>query len=255
MAAYMANLPAHWDTQQEQADRPGLEAQLWAVGQNVAAQAALSQLESRAQAANATEATPGIWPEFAEYACDNCHHDLESPSYRQQRRTGAELGRMSWGTWYLSGIGEGSRFGEGDAAASNLAQLRQIMSAPYPDATAVVPLGVLVTNAAGRQRDSAADLRAAVRRAPRTSWDDVAQWYLAASALVEQLERDGEFQDDEESASNQRAKIDAALAELHQALASPFVESSLRTDLEGCDESVIAVRKLLSRWLEENSSE
>jgi hypothetical protein len=83
----------------------------------------------------------------------------------------------------------------------------------------------------------------------------VAQWYLAASALVEQLERDGEFQDDEESASTQRAKIDAALAELHQALASPFVESSLRTDLEGCDESVIAVRKLLSRWLEENSSE
>src|SRR5262249_44082077 len=62
---YLANLPRHW---QPDKDRD-LES-AWLVGEVVSAHAALELLAHRA------EKTAKPWPEFAEYDCFACHHNL-----------------------------------------------------------------------------------------------------------------------------------------------------------------------------------
>lgn len=83
-SAYYGNLPKHWKP------RPRSESQLWAVGQVVSAEAALELLRHRATSPDAP------WPEFSEYDCASCHHDLTEP------RTRKSVGRWKWGEWYLT---------------------------------------------------------------------------------------------------------------------------------------------------------
>ncbi len=94
--AFRANLPPHWDEAAKK--RPAdFEAHVWAVGQVVSAQAALRLLADRA----GDEKRP--WPEFAEYDCSACHHDLEAPSWRQDRGyEGRSPGSLPWGGWYAA---------------------------------------------------------------------------------------------------------------------------------------------------------
>ncbi len=66
MAAYQAIMPQHWTSR----DNP---AKLWAVGQAVAAEAAVDLLEHRLARADAPRAA---WPEFSQYDCSACHHDV-----------------------------------------------------------------------------------------------------------------------------------------------------------------------------------
>lgn len=92
---YLHTLPAHWDEQAERKSEPGYLARGWMVGQAVSAAAAMKLLQHRA-------GDDAIWPEFAEYDCFSCHHDLVSPSWRQRRRHGGRPGRLSWGSWYYA---------------------------------------------------------------------------------------------------------------------------------------------------------
>lgn len=96
MSAYLAAMPKHWD---ESADRArwgaNFDAAVWAIGQAVASQAALGQLAERADRG-------ATWPEFAEWSCSACHHDLRDDAARQSRlaETGGLSGRvMPWDTW------------------------------------------------------------------------------------------------------------------------------------------------------------
>src|SRR5262249_53689511 len=75
--AYLANLPKHWDEKKDRKGRPDFDAQVWAVGQVVSMQASLQLLEHRAAAPKAP------WPEFAEYDCFACHHDLADQKWRR----------------------------------------------------------------------------------------------------------------------------------------------------------------------------
>jgi hypothetical protein len=81
-AAYSRWMPRHWDekfrteTSARLVDRnkgdkrpPGLEAQLWLIGQAASAEASLKLLADRA-------GPNGTWPELAEYNCAGCHHAL-----------------------------------------------------------------------------------------------------------------------------------------------------------------------------------
>jgi hypothetical protein len=103
---YLANLPPHWDENIDRkfAERPeagvnpgvartnfALEA--WEAGQLVSADFALRQLTGRAG-----RAAP--WPEFAEYDCFSCHHDLRPSGFRQM----AGKNRDVWtcGNWYTA---------------------------------------------------------------------------------------------------------------------------------------------------------
>ncbi len=95
--AYHANLPKHWELADDKKDRPDFELRVWLTGQAATALAATELLEARA----GSQKYP--WPEFAEYDCFACHHNLSEPSWRRERGFGGRTpGSLSWGTWYFS---------------------------------------------------------------------------------------------------------------------------------------------------------
>lgn len=103
-------LPRHWAWKDAEpgaaADNPARD---WALGQLATAVAALDLTIVRAEAATQQ---PKNWPQFAEYDCYSCHHDLADPSWRQLEvyakdqphlpwaPAKAERGTIPWGTWY-----------------------------------------------------------------------------------------------------------------------------------------------------------
>jgi hypothetical protein len=99
MGAYFAALPKHWiDAEDREGRKDDFDAQLWALGQVSTSQAALKQLARRAE--------PGhIWPEFSEWACSACHHELrDNPSSLARQQLLSEQDRLSgrvidWDTW------------------------------------------------------------------------------------------------------------------------------------------------------------
>jgi hypothetical protein len=90
---YTAKLPPHWRT----APSDGVGGRAWAVGQVVALRESLKRLVRRSQQRAAT-----AWPEFAEFECFACHHDvnnIESTYYRrgeQDRLQDGDQWEMSW---------------------------------------------------------------------------------------------------------------------------------------------------------------
>jgi hypothetical protein len=92
--AYLANYPArHWRIEDDHARHADFEARAWLLGQVVSAKAAIDLLQHRAEPKHDKP-----WPEFAEYSCFGCHHDLQDQKWR--RKPGAAV--QSWGTWYFS---------------------------------------------------------------------------------------------------------------------------------------------------------
>jgi hypothetical protein len=130
-AAFLANMPAHWEEKDEKgkllADDPAgaaaFPARAWAIGRLATVKAALELLEARAAKAQCLQDrlakpaaapeplalplagadTPGApWPEFTEYGCFACHHDLRDEAWRRRARTdGIKPGTPSWGSWTL----------------------------------------------------------------------------------------------------------------------------------------------------------
>jgi Cytochrome c554 and c-prime len=99
LAAYHENIPKHWKDKGRNAS-PDLPARLWSVGQAVTAKTALELLADRASHNNAP------WPEFSEYGCFSCHHDLADQGWRSTHRLGlldrqVPPGSLQYGTWYL----------------------------------------------------------------------------------------------------------------------------------------------------------
>ncbi len=102
LSAYLANMPPHWIEKGENGDptAPSRRAssfpvRAWAIGQLATAQASLELLESRARPGNSS------WPEFTEYGCFSCHHDLRDEKWRRQRPAGPARGAPAWGFWTM----------------------------------------------------------------------------------------------------------------------------------------------------------
>ncbi|MFP6753397.1 MAG: multiheme c-type cytochrome [Pirellulaceae bacterium] len=91
--AYLSMMPGHWKDSRDRKNARSPEdhkLELWLAGQQVAADASLSQLARRATAAAEGHAD-AVWPEFADVDCYSCHHDLGSPlSWRQVRGFGVD---------------------------------------------------------------------------------------------------------------------------------------------------------------------
>lgn len=84
-AVFAELMPAHWRRKETEGAR------LWLVGQAVALRESLRQLAERA----AGGSWDG-WPDFADFECLACHHELRRPSLRQQGEYEGIPGLPSW---------------------------------------------------------------------------------------------------------------------------------------------------------------
>jgi hypothetical protein len=182
LSAYHANLPKHWRNEKTPADK--LDARLWVVGQAASAAGSLALLAHRAGDAGAT------WPEFAEYDCFACHHDLADPSWRQLEfdpSAGLAPGQPAWGAWHYALLPTDQRDGidalrramqrslpERDEVRALAEERSRALAASLRDA-ATQPLGA-------RQRQELM-LRLAEAPAAGETWDGAAQRFLACAAV------------------------------------------------------------------------
>ncbi|MDA1049619.1 MAG: multiheme c-type cytochrome [Planctomycetota bacterium] len=213
LTAYHAMLPKHWRDREERKSNPKLEIELWRAGQIACGAAAIDLLKWRAERA-ANEPAEAVWPEFAEYDCFACHHDLVHPSWRQQISTSkGVLGMPAWGSWYFSRLK--------DSAGESLQPLAVQMQRGFrPDPKLVAEIASAV-RLVTPELDAAIGLPA--------NWDDATQQYLALVA-AEQTQRDaGKPSDDE---------VTSRIATLREQLAFPRGQDSPRWRFEPGDASV-----------------
>jgi hypothetical protein len=192
-------MPKHWREEGENA-QPDFEARAWALGQVASAQAALALLEHRSRG----DTLP--WPEFAEYDCFACHHDLREPSWRQEPGHYANRlpGVFPWGTWYYPLLPQALRgpAGKDDAQVLNiLGEIKKEMQKPSPNRRRVAEqtqrartelaqylAGVEKVHygreALQRKYDS---VRKDDQNIASANWDGAAQMYLALAALYNAL--------------------------------------------------------------------
>lgn len=86
-------MPVHWKQDEDNWKGPepkpaSFGPRAWGVGQAVALREEMKQLIRRVRGPK--------WPEFAEFDCYACHHDLRLPSWRQQRGYTGTVGRPLW---------------------------------------------------------------------------------------------------------------------------------------------------------------
>jgi hypothetical protein len=212
LSTFLDALPKHWSTAATKGGRHDDEALVWSIGQIVSARAALELLAARARDAKAG-ARP--WPEFTEYACDSCHHNLADPSWSQPGGPGVPL----WGTWYLPGLAHLAQRIPGmtpEEWEQPYQALRRLMGKPAPDPGEVEALasglarwlgGRLEPPLRGARFDRRAlvqllDSRLAGAEERRvTSWDEAAQLAIFVQALDRALQDLGRPDDPEARAA------------------------------------------------------
>jgi hypothetical protein len=231
--SFLANEPKHWA---EKDTRPDFEARAWLVGQAVSARAALQLLADRA----ITKAPDRVWPEFAEFDCYSCHHDLTGKSWRQERGypRGA-IGTLQPSLWYTALLPVVA----GGAPATEAPSLDPLMNAlrrryPEPETvckqatTALDPLTALAPalEKANYDRTAIAELRqklvAQIGGKKLVGWDQVEQAALGLKALdsADRAIRDKAG----EKATPRDEERTAALRELLDKLAFPRNANSPR---------------------------
>jgi hypothetical protein len=195
LGVFLANMPPHWNSAtREKTAKPGDGMRLWAAGQLMAARAALKLLAHRASLAPASP-----WPEFSEYDCFACHHDLQVPSWRQKRGyAGRQPGAMPWSDWYYAGPRALARAAPkgNPTLGGQLDKLYQEMAHPWPDPGVVARAATSTEGALAawqdhvdlaRSREKWIEVVKELTRAnPKRAsggWDIDAQAYLAVAAL------------------------------------------------------------------------
>jgi hypothetical protein len=196
----LAKLPKHWRIGDDKARHPDYEAKVWALGQLLAARASLDLLESRASRSVPEDSTTP-WPEFAEYSCFSCHHELVQGGWPSSNASLApKPGSLQWGSWYLplaKSLPSGLSGVNVDDPVSPLGALRTLMSQPVPDASTVAQRARAASDELGRMADSlnrgqiapaeirrmlTSTLQADASPSP-LDWDRAARQYLAIVAL------------------------------------------------------------------------
>jgi hypothetical protein len=245
--AYSGVMPKHWT------DEPGKKpnyktdrethAAAWAIGQAVSAEAALKLIAARAvadkpQSVAAAKTLPiARHPEFSEYDCYACHHELSSkfPSSRQALArmdpSHHSPGSLPRSTWYFTSPQLLSDAQSGLAPAGQLAKsLTKLIGGTWsPDDPSTADQNVAEL-AASMRHLAEAEAKASwdesmidrlLARATDVStlapnWDSAAQRFLAIEALLaarrELPSRLGQ------AASAEELEIDQALGEIHKLL-------------------------------------
>ena len=196
----LAKLPKHWRVADDKARHPDYEARVWVLGQLLAAKASLDLLESRAARSLPDDSTTP-WPEFAEYSCFSCHHELVQAGWASANVSRApKAGTLQWGTWSMpqAGILPPTLTGiDADDPIAPLGLLRTEMTRRVPDAAVVAVRARAASGEIGRLADSLnrgqlatgevrAMLAASLKPDPPDlplDWDRAARQYLAIVAL------------------------------------------------------------------------
>lgn len=181
-SSFLANLPAHWNEDHHAKKEDSLCA--WATGQIESARAAVKLLEHRA-------GKKERWPEFAEYDCFACHHNLQAEDNWRQKPSagGRKPGTLPWGTWYFAMPELLAKYGNADGNLSGLlAKLKAEMekplpSVPLPTENLDAQLVALGKRVAKLDRGKLVDLLA--RAESDHGWDVAEQLFLGACALPE----------------------------------------------------------------------
>jgi hypothetical protein len=250
LAAFLENMPRHWEEKGQYADPANrtkraadFTARAWATGRLVTLKMALELLHARAAQAEATlelvekwaaasetmpaplpspavtaEKRTAAWPEFTEYGCFSCHHDLRNQAWRLTPRAGAIApGAPTWGSWTLPFTTDliAQLFPESVAKsyADSVGVLSKEMAKAVPDPKViqretqklVESLGDCLKTLTSKRWD-AGEVQRLIDRLDRrdvwnrvASWDQASQLYLALVPLFqshfklatpEQAERD-----------------------------------------------------------------
>jgi hypothetical protein len=238
LSAFLDNMPAHWDERDENAGPVGpnhraadFPARAWAVGQLATAKAALELLEARADRAQSAlallEKRPGeaeavpelqplaqpamrvekptvLWPEFTEYGCFSCHHDLRDQAWRRRSQaSGSIRGTPQWGSWTLplpsELIAEFVPQSVAQTYAKSIEPLSTEMAKPVPDLKVVKREARAMADVFGRYLEPLASQRfdgPQIRRLIElfggpdawgrvANWDQATQLYLALAPLCQ----------------------------------------------------------------------
>ncbi len=188
MGAFHAELPKHWPDQEERRLDPTFEAKLWAIGSMTSAAAYYELLAAHSEQS---------FPDFADFDCFACHHELRAPSWRQDASQPPQSeqerpGRMQPLRWYYPPV----------ISDAGLTALRWTWPGdehwPLPDANRSSPpstaaqyadrlrskaelLNYIVTWQADRVDEVT---RVVADELPANlNWDVATQWYLALVAL------------------------------------------------------------------------
>lgn len=232
LAAFNANLPAHWNRNEDRAAASSdagrtstFEAKLWSVGQVAGVHAAVDLAVDRAKRSQAgftfdekypAGATVPAWPEFAETGCFACHHNLQAPSWQQSRGfSNRAAGGLPWQSWLVPLATDAAGFSTPDGTPqlkNELAEFSRLMSTSRPRQALVIErgealkaglaeLGMQISDA-NRQvtrEQIVGTLSRLVSQPVRErlvgeNWDSATQLYLAVVALSEATrDADGQF--------------------------------------------------------------
>ena len=195
-SAFCAEMPKHWVEKS-----PISEADLWQAGQIETARAALNLLMVRAERAKdkahgSQENVRQPWPEFAEFDCFACHHDLKRDGHARETGFVAAFGKRTpgaypWGSWYLS-MPRVLADGPDASAAKSIDALAKLMGKPRPDPKTVMETAESALKSLDSLNKSPALDRVSSRSKALSAanWDTAAQLYLALSALSARRSRD-----------------------------------------------------------------
>ncbi len=195
-SSLLSRLPKHWN---ETANR-SFHVESWSVGQIELAKASVALLAHRAQASLNGDQP---WPEFAEYNCHNCHHDLESNWYIPNESN--LVGKPVWGEWAFPA--------EIDLKPwlDQISKLRLEMQKAYVDASSVARLSSL-TPTVHRGAHAIEQISAYLKRQPKLSSDELFAWYLAVHSCLR----------DENGNSPEKTVLLQRMEELWKILEIPF---------------------------------
>ena len=170
--SHVANMPRHWEEKESQESKSAT----WAIGQLVAADAAIELLLAR------VDDEQSVWPEFSEYNCASCHHNLRGFDSRDAAASAAPRGAFyDWGSWY---------FATAPHAAANQAALRDKLEELSAVTSPIVPVKAKVQEKATNVRaellqaltrvdaSQADQIALQVDDAGAVGWDTAAQVYL-----------------------------------------------------------------------------
>lgn len=243
MSAYQAKMPRHWSRTEDLVQNSATAARLWLIGQYVGAAASLDLLGQRVGNASSP------WPEFAEYNCVACHHNLADKHGKDEGFF--EVGsKPVWGTWHFSTLDRLLKVSEQFGSAEftlELEKLREEMQAPMPDRQMISLMTVRLRDHCDQMADyfsqttlsgqEAVELLAPESRLQSMSWDVLMQRYLAAVALrqtqIDLRRMDGSyFKSDFEPTETALLDIRETLRFIGSYNAPPELDTTQRTRLD-----------------------